>query len=335
MKTKELIKKYWFVVLVAILLVVFIGVYLKDSISKKPVEVSGLKHDGKDVIYTLGGDQYYYAEDLYDSLYETAGSSTAFISYFHALLNEIVPSTDELEANAANQAAAILQNYDEETIMNALSQSGYSSIDDLTQYCIDSYKYSKFMEETYTNGYDEYVKPVMDVEKPRYISHILIKVADVETNTDDEGNTTYTYNATDEEKQKLDTVLEKLKEADADFAVIATEYSDDGSASNGGSLGLVTASSSSQYVVPFAESCMELENGQVSEVVETEFGWHIIKCEIPEFETLLQDSTFNQLLAQYNPNLDAKLILAKADELGYEVVSDDLKKYIEENLEAE
>ena len=335
MKTKEILKKYWFVGLIAILLVVFIGVYLKDSVSNKPVEVSGLKHEGKDVIYTLGGDQYYYAEDLYDSLYEAGGPATAFVTYFHALLNEVIPTTDEMQTNAVNQAAAILQNYDEETIMNALKQSGYKSMDDLTQYCLDSYKYSSFMQETYTNGYDEYVKPVMDVEKPRYISHILVKVADVVTNTDDEGNTTYTYNATEEEKQKLETVLSKLDETGADFATIATEYSDDGSASNGGSLGLVTTSSSSQYVAPFAESCMALENGQVSDVVETEYGWHIIKCEIPELETLLQDSSFNQLLAQYNPNLDAKLILAKADELGYEVVSDDLKKYIEENLEAE
>lgn len=335
MNTKEILKKYWFVCLVAILLVVFIGVYLSDSIKNKPIEVKGLKHDGKDVIYKLGDDSYYYADDLYNELYPVYGANLAFNSYFHALLNEVVETTDEMETNAANQAAAILQYYDEATIMNALKQGGYNSIDDLTKYCLDSYKYSEFMKKTYTEGYDEYVKPVMEQENPRIISHILIKVADVTVNTDDEGNETYTFNPTEEEQAKLDEVLAKLKESDADFATIATEYSEDGSASNGGELGVVSESNKTNYVVPFADAAMKLKDGETSEVVETQYGWHIIKCSIPEFETLFTYTDFTNLLSQYNPNLDAKLILAKADELGYEIVNEDLKNYIKENLEAE
>ncbi len=76
-------------------------------------------------------------------------------------------------------------------------------------------------------------------------------------------------------KAKIDTVMEKLK-AGEDFAKLAKEYSDDpGSAKNGGDVGFFKRR---MMVQPFDEAAFNLKNiGDVSGIVKTRFGYHIIK----------------------------------------------------------
>jgi hypothetical protein len=69
-----------------------------------------------------------------------------------------------------------------------------------------------------------------------------------------------------------------------DFAQLAIAFSVDGSAPDGGDLGFFRRG---QMVPEFEEVAFSLEPGEVSEVVETQFGFHIIKVEEvrrPEFE---------------------------------------------------
>ncbi len=62
---------------------------------------------------------------------------------------------------------------------------------------------------------------------------------------------------------------------DKDFQDLAKEVSTDPSAKqNGGSLGSAVAST---YVPEFGEAAAALEPGEISQPVQTEFGWHVIK----------------------------------------------------------
>jgi parvulin-like peptidyl-prolyl isomerase len=64
------------------------------------------------------------------------------------------------------------------------------------------------------------------------------------------------------------------------FLRLAEERSLDPSvAQNSGSLGSAPAS---QYLPEFSEAALALENGQISEPVQTEFGWHVIRMEDKE-----------------------------------------------------
>lgn len=78
-------------------------------------------------------------------------------------------------------------------------------------------------------------------------------------------------------KKKAEEVLEKAK-AGEDFAELASEYSQDpGSKNNGGDLGFVKKGT---FVPEFDKVLFETElsNGDVySQLVESQFGWHIIK----------------------------------------------------------
>ena len=60
----------------------------------------------------------------------------------------------------------------------------------------------------------------------------------------------------------------------ADFAGLARQYSQDGSANSGGDLGWFA---DGMMVAPFEEAVHKLKPGQISPPVRTQFGWHIIK----------------------------------------------------------
>jgi peptidyl-prolyl cis-trans isomerase C len=68
--------------------------------------------------------------------------------------------------------------------------------------------------------------------------------------------------------------LAKQAKGGADFAKLARENSSDGSAANGGDLNFM---SRGQTVANFDKALFSMEPGQISDVVETEFGYHIIK----------------------------------------------------------
>ena len=84
----------------------------------------------------------------------------------------------------------------------------------------------------------------------------------------------------EEARKKLAAVQARLKKGE-DFAELAKKFSEGPSKSQGGDLGLFRKG---QMVKPFEEVAFSLPVGQVSGIVETQFGYHLIKVEekIPE-----------------------------------------------------
>jgi peptidyl-prolyl cis-trans isomerase C len=93
-------------------------------------------------------------------------------------------------------------------------------------------------------------------------SHILIRV-------DEKADAAAKKKA----RAEIDAVLKQVKSG-GDFAKLAQQHSQDGSASQGGDLNYFTKG---QMVPAFDKVAFELKPGQVSDVVTTQFGYHIIK----------------------------------------------------------
>jgi parvulin-like peptidyl-prolyl isomerase len=77
-----------------------------------------------------------------------------------------------------------------------------------------------------------------------------------------------------EAKNRIEEVATKLRSEGADFEALAKEYSDCPSKNRGGDLGTF---GKGRMAPPFEKAAFGLENNQISEIVETDFGYHIIQ----------------------------------------------------------
>jgi hypothetical protein len=136
---------------------------------------------------------------------------------------------------------------------------------------------SKGTKQVAKAGTDEAAKPVKSeaTPAPKYVqplppgnirgSHILISYAGAPAT-----NATRTKA---EAKQLADDLLVKVANGE-DFATLAGAYSDCPSRDAGGDLGFFPRG---KMVKPFDDAAFALRPGQVSKLVETQFGYHIIK----------------------------------------------------------
>ena len=98
----------------------------------------------------------------------------------------------------------------------------------------------------------------------------------------------------EEAKKKAEGLLERIK-GGADFAKLAEENSDDGSKTQGGDLGYFQRGA---MVPEFQDAAFKLKPGEVSGVVETEFGYHIIKVEDHRTAQLNDEQTRQKITAK-------------------------------------
>ena len=77
----------------------------------------------------------------------------------------------------------------------------------------------------------------------------------------------------DEAKQQIEDLKNQI-DGGADFAALAKQHSDCPSSADGGDLGEFGRG---QMVKPFEDTAFALPVGQTSGVVETDFGYHLIK----------------------------------------------------------
>ncbi len=90
-------------------------------------------------------------------------------------------------------------------------------------------------------------------------------------------------------KARAETVLDLIQKG-ADFAEMAKKHSEGPSKTNGGHLGTFRKE---DMVAPFSEKAFSMQAGEVSEPVQTQFGWHLIKVEKvnPATEQTLVEAT--------------------------------------------
>ena len=121
-------------------------------------------------------------------------------------------------------------------------------------------------------------------------------------------------------KERLLDMRERIITGQTKFSVLARMYSLDGSAIYGGEMEPMP---SAYFVRPFAEALEKLKPGQISEIVETEFGFHIIELiekrgDVYRCRHILLRPTFTyEELAQPARELDSIARLVRMDSLSF------------------
>ncbi len=131
------------------------------------------------------------------------------------------------------------------------------------------------------------------------------------------------------DETKAKEILEKAK-AGEDFTTLAKENSEDPSAKdNNGDLGFFPRNA---MVPEFEEAAFSLNIGEISELVKTEYGYHIIKVEGKKTISDLKDEISEEELAMEKKNVEAKIIQDKFIEKIEELKSNAEIEKFEENL---
>jgi peptidyl-prolyl cis-trans isomerase D len=131
-------------------------------------------------------------------------------------------------------------------------------------------------------------------------------------------------------KQKALAVLKQAR-AGANFAELAKKYTEDPSGKeNGGDLGYF---SPGQMVKPFEEAAFKLKKGEISDLVRTPFGYHIIKVEdVKQARTKPLEEVRGQIIATLQKTATTDIAQDKAmsfvDRMPYQT---NLAKYAAEN----
>ncbi|WP_321992459.1 peptidylprolyl isomerase [Marispirochaeta aestuarii] len=161
------------------------------------------------------------------------------------------------------------QGYDMERLRKEITQS--LQVFMVQQHVVEDVEVTdEEMRRAYNSNVDQIAQP--ETVRAR---HILVSL--------EEG-------ATEEDKaaarEKIEAIQDELA-AGADFAELAKEKSEGPSSKNGGDLGYFSAD---KMVPSFSDAAFALQPGEVSGIVETRFGYHIIKLEdrkdawLPSFE---------------------------------------------------
>ena len=265
------------------MLLIFVFVFLFAGCSKTVARVDGIEIKQKEV-------------DTYINFYKKQSTD-----------GELTQNEEELKTLEANIidiiiVTRLLEKYAEEKNITVSSEEvdkqikliidSYSSEEDFEKDLKDKGIDKKFLENYFkslvlsSKIFDEVTIDVIvtdqevkqyynDNKKTLYVvpakvkaSHILAIFPWVEDNSEE------TEEGREEALEKIKMVEDKLKNGVV-FEDLARQYSDDRtSGENGGDLGYI---SKGQMIEEFEEALFSLDVEEVSEIVETEYGFHIIK----------------------------------------------------------
>lgn len=160
--------------------------------------------------------------------------------------------------------------------------------------CIKSQVEKTLTIQKYTENFDKNLKISDEEMKKYYEEHKVdyykdeVKASHILISTVDDNGKELSEAKKKEAKKKAEEVLKKAKSGE-EFSELAKEYSDDsGSAANGGDLGYFTKG---QMVQPFEEAAFSLKSGEISGLVESEYGYHIIKV----YDKIDKQLTFDEV----------------------------------------
>jgi peptidyl-prolyl cis-trans isomerase D len=171
------------------------------------------------------------------------------------------------------------------------------------------------IESSYRQNFNLY-----NIPEQRSVRHILIK-----TSAEDPEN------ALSEKLNRAEQVLEMAKTGE-DFSELAKQFSEGPTGPKGGDLG---SFSRGRMVKPFDDAVFALNEGEISDIVETQFGFHVIKVEkIEPAHTRTLEEVKDEITFQLQKQKGNELAFTGATE-AYEkiILAGSLEKFSQQNTD--
>jgi peptidyl-prolyl cis-trans isomerase C len=297
-------RSYSLILRILFCLVVFLAVFYLSCKSKSPKETEA--DSGANIAVTINGEEI--SESYIDKLIkpqldmiikQSAQLPPKFAEQYEKQLREqaieqtirrrlldekvkeanIIITDEEVMSTIEKIASSQDEPLSLEELKKKMAEYG-ESFDEIKKEVREGLARNKFMQ-TYWGGkinvteedaqkyYQENPNEFETPEKVR-VSHILIKPKYIDPNVVPNADPNEAKAAA---KAKAEDLLKQIKDG-ADFAELAKANSDCPSAPKGGDLGFFPRG---ETTPAFEKAAFELQVGQISDVVETEYGYHIIK----------------------------------------------------------
>lgn len=310
--------------IISLLMVVLLGVGMTACRSEKPVAVvNGAEISAADYKKTVAtykeSISKMYGKDLWDQ--EIKDGVKYKDEMKKAILQQIVQEQviyqqakkDKLEAKPAEVDKQFKQL--KESIKKDKEYEKFLKDNNIDDAFLKSQLEKDIIIQNFKNNFDKNtkiteseMKKYYEENKNNYVddeiraSHILISTVDQKTNKP------LSEEKQKEAKKKADELYGKVKSG-SDFAKLAKENSDDkGSAANGGDLGFF---SKGQMVPEFEKAAFAMNKGDISDVVKTQYGYHIIKVTDKKYK----EYTFDEVKDNIKQNLLYQKYTEKVKEL--------------------
>ena len=266
-----------------LILIISVSILLYTGCSKTLARVDGIEIKQKEVDIYMNfvnnegqGGELAESEEELKTLEGNIIDSLIVIKLLEKYAEEdnITVSSQEVD----EQVESLISTYDsEKDFESALKSMGIDRgflEDYLKSQIIGNRIYEKVTADVEVT--DQEVKQYYDDNKEKFLvpaqvkaSHILALFPWIEDGSEE------TEEGRDEALDKIKMIEDKLENGE-DFEELARQYSEDQStAENGGDLGYV---SEGQMVEEFDKALFSLDEGETSKIVETVYGFHIIKA---------------------------------------------------------
>lgn len=209
-------------------------------------------------------------DQIMNTALQMAINDIAIEQQMAAVEDQIKPTDDEAEAMIAEYLKT------KEELNQFLESQGYANKKELIKILKEDIRMQKFLKLKADDFGITIPKEKIEEELEEItVSHILIGL------TDQSGETTRTQT---QALARAKEVYAKATAADSNFAELAKQYSDDpGSSQNGGTYGPMSVSQfKSSMVSQFVQGALALKEGEISQPVKTDYGYHVIRLDKQE-----------------------------------------------------
>lgn len=253
---------------------------------------------GAESVIAMAGDQ---TEELYTNLRDSAAHSLKLAKVYRDFAAEKgVTVSEDLLKELDNSIAQAKESLGEEEFQKSLEAQYFSTEEEYRSFMQDILLQQQVLIDVYG---DEILNNVK--ENYVHVQHILIPFETQEASSESASASTSASasgsesTASDDHSAELATaqeVLEKAKNGD-DFATLMAEYSQDpGQPEEGYTF------TKGYMVQEFEDASYALKEGEISDIVETDYGYHIIK-RLPIDEANIKEN----LLQYVDSNMDTIL----------------------------
>lgn len=196
----------------------------------------------------------------------------------------IETDTEEIKKAVEERIAQVKGAYENESAYEAaLTEAGFTAetyLTFVTEDIVRSTYYETIFEDVKVT--DEDVTAYYEANKASYLLGPGAKIYHIIFGSDDAAKT------------QAEDVLKQIKDGEIDFAEAAKKYGNDISAEKGGLLGYYEYDTT-KLISDFMIHVKDLKNGEMTDVVQTKYGYHIIKVDgiAESYQVPLEDEKVN------------------------------------------